>query len=712
MSIYKSYTNDQLEEHNSNFIIKKWDFSKVAQFARNEKGFEMIYIYGYQTKKSSTSVAGNAYHLISEYFKAKQKGETLSLPELEKLAFEYIENVPANKWKLQITTPTISDAKIKAVKTTVALLENFYQEKSVYEDHILKILDVEVYHIDYLTINGVDIPLPCVVKIDLVVETNDGKVVIIDHKSKNKFSSEDELSLSIGKQGITYAKAYEARTGLVVDEVWFCENKYSKNQKGGAQLNMFRVVLDANTRKIYESLLYEPLKRMIEAVSNPDYTYLINDSDNLIDRAELYEFWAKTLIAEIDEFDIDEDETNKDLVQKRLRKIRDASIKSINPKIIKDFKKNAATFIKYDLTTTDMTIQEKIEHVLKRFDIHVQVAHTFDGYSSNTFLLEIGAGTKVSSVNSHKLDIANALNVANVRIPKDLKVFEGKAYLEVETGKKRDKILPWDSTELVGQKVPLGKDNFGETIFWDLDNQATPFVLVCGAAGSGKSASLISSVEYIKRIPEVDQIVILDPKFEFTNYSEESGIEVYNDILDIEKKVEDLVDEMNSLIRAGRKKKIVIIFDEFADAVANSRKGKDLEIWEDVEVGYYKQTLAEIEMGLPLRPKYKNQKTGVLRSLEENMRIIKQKGRSVGIRGIDATQRASSKIITGDAKVNYSLMVCFRVPKEIDSRVVLDDAGAETLTGMGDGLIKSPEYSDLIRFQSFFFSPKPETVES
>lgn len=711
MSIYKSYSADKLENHLSQFIIPSVSYSKIDQFARNQKAFEMIYIYGYRSKSSSTTVAGKAYHeALKRYFKAYKRKQILTLPDLHSIAFEFIENVPANEWKIQKTTPTVAEAKIKATKTATSLLENFYQEKSVYEDHVSEIMDVEIYISEFVDINGVDIPLPFNVQIDLVFKSIENKVVLVDHKSRMSFSDEKEIKLSIGKQAITYVKAYEVHTGLSIDEVWFCENKFSKNRDGSAQLIMFRIPMTLDTRRLYEVILYEPLKKLIEAVADPDYTYIINDSDNFIDMAELYEFWAKTQIDEIEELDIDE--SKRDLIRKRTRKIKDASIKSINPKIIKNYKANAASFIQYDLSTTDMTAQEKVEHVLKTFGVHAQVAHTFNGYSSNTFLLEIGAGTKVASVQSHKLDIANALNVANVRIPKDLKVFEGKAYLEVETGKKRDKILPWDSTELVGQKVPLGKDNFGETIFWDLDNQATPFVLVCGAAGSGKSASLISSVEYIKRIPEVDQIVILDPKFEFTNYSEESGIEVYNDILDIEKKVEDIVEEMNYLIRSGLKKKIVIIFDEFADAVANSRKGKDLEIHEDVITGYYKQSATDILMGVPASPKMKRQKTGVISSLEENMRIIKQKGRSVGIRGIDATQRASSKIITGDAKVNYSLMVCFRVPKEIDSRVVLDDAGAETLTGMGDGLIKSPEYSDLIRFQSFFFSPKPETVES
>lgn len=705
MSKYNLLSAEELESHFSDFIIKSWSFSKVGQFCRNEKAFEMIYIYNYLAKSSATTVSGNAYHEISKYFKAKQKGIDLSLPEMEVIAFEYIDQVPANKWKLQKTTPTISESKIKAIKTTTALLNNFFKEKNIYEDHISKILDVEVSWSGFLTINGVDIPLPCNVIIDLVIQDYDGKIIIIDHKSKNSFSTEEELSLSIGKQAMTYVKAYEAYSGLVVDEVWFCENKYSKNQKGGDQLNMFKVVLDYDTRILYEDLLYENVKRLIEAVSNPDYVYLINDSDNLIDRAELYDFWAKTRIAEIDEFDIDDSEVNKEMVKRRHRKIRDSSTTAVTPKIIKKFKKSAGSFIKYDLSTMDMLPERKIEHKLKTFGIDTNVAHKFNGYSSDTYLLEVGAGTRISAVQAYNLEIASVLNVANVRISKDLKVFEGKSYLQIETGKKKDKFLPWDSSELKGQKVPLGKDNFGETIYWDLENESTPFLLICGAAGSGKSASIISSVEYIKMMDGIDQIIILDPKYEFKNYSSDPKIEVYNDIIDIEKRVEDLVEEMNALIKAGEKKKIVIIFDEFADAVANSRKGKDLEIWEDVEVGFYKQSTAEILMEMPPRPKYKNQKTGVLRSLEENMRIIKQKGRSVGIRGVDATQRASSKIITGDAKVNYSLLVCFRVPKDIDSRVVLDDVGAEILTGMGDGLIKSPEFPDLVRFQSFYKHP-------
>ena len=73
-----------------------------------------------------------------------------------------------------------------------------------------------------------------------------------------------------------------------------------------------------------------------------------------------------------------------------------------------------------------------------------------------------------------------------------------------------------------------------------------------------------------------------------------------------------------------------------------------------------------------------------------------------------ATQRSSVKVIPGDLKVNLPVQVCFRVNKEVDSKVVIDEAGAETLTGYGDGLIKSSEYGNPVRFQGFF---KPEWTD-
>lgn len=690
MSIYKTYSPDQVDALLQNFLITSWSYSKLTQFARNEKAFEMRYIYNMKGKSSSTTVAGNAYHeALKLFFEEKKEGRVMDLPTLEKRAYEYIEDYKPNYWKCQKTTPTIEDCKADALKTVTALLRNFFAEIGTYLDEIKEIIEVEVYCDEWLTINGVDIPMPCHLQIDLVVLTIHDKIAILDHKSKRTFSDQEELKLSIGVQAITYVNGYESKSGLEIDEVWFVENKYSMNKDKSPQINAFKVSIDKDVRRLYEALLYEPLKRMLEAVQNPDYVYLINESDNFIDKSEIYEFWAKTMLAEVADFDIED--SKREIIQKRLKKIRDASIAAINPKVIKEFQKSAANFIQYDLSNKDMTQPQKIEHILRSFGIIVNVAYKFDGYSSNTYLIEVSAGVKISSIHSHRLDIANALDVSAVRISSDLVVHNGKSYVSVEFSKKRERDLYFDPTQLKGMKIPLGKDNYDNTVIWDLDNHSTTNVLTCGAAGSGKSVLVRSTIEFAL-LSEVDRIIIFDPKYEFTDYRGIPKVEVYNEILEIEEQMIALVKEMNERVRTGVKKKTVVFFDEFADALSQARKGVELDIREMVEVGQYANGQTKESL----------RKTGEIKPLEENLRVMLQKGRSSGYRFMCATQRASVKIIGGDAKVNFLVQICLRVPKEADSRVVIDEAGAESLAGMGDALMKSPEYKDTVRFQAFY----------
>lgn len=700
MSIYKSFNQDQLDSLFSEFLINSWSFSKLSTFSRNEKAFEMTYIYGYSWKQSSTAVSGSAYHkALEHYFLNFNSDLKATLVDCEQIAFQYIEEVKANEWQLQKTTPTVEDCKVKALKTVSALLKNFFNEINTYIEDISEVLGVEEYCNEFLTINGVDIPLPCHGLVDLRVRTKSGKIAVIDHKSKAKFSDDDEIKLTSGRQAITYVNLIESKRSEKVDEVWFVENKYSQNKDGSAQLNCFKITIDEDVKRLYESLLYEPLRRMISAVNDPDYVYMINDQDNFVDKAEIYDFWCKTMIAEIDEFIVDP--TKSDLIEKRLKKIRDSSIKIINPNVIQKFKKEASNFIQYDLSKQNMSQEEKIQHVLRSFGIIVNVAYKFDGYSSNTYLLEISAGVKINSIRNHKLDIANALDVSTVRISENLTVYNDKSYLSIEFVKKRDRDLIWNKSDLIGLRIPIGKDNYEKVVFWDLENHSTPHVLICGATGSGKSVSIKSTIEYAK-LAGVDRVVIFDPKYEFLSYKYDSKVDVYNEIIEIEEEMSKLVEYMNQLVKDGRKERILVVFDEFADAVSASRKGKELEIWETQEVGYYRQSKEAAMMGLPPQAKTERVKVGEMKPLEENLRVLLQKGRSSGFRIMAATQRASVKVITGDAKVNFPVQICFRVPKEVDSKVVLDEAGAEGLAGMGDGLIKSPEYSEIVRFQAYY----------
>ena len=692
MNKYSQLNVSELEDLFSHFLIDSWSYSKVNTFARNEKEFERVYVYREPSRSSASSVAGNAYHSALEFFfNSIKENRVCDIAGMQAVAYDRIDSIPANQWKLQKTTPTVDACKTEATKNVTTLINNFLSEQSQYcISDIAEIIGVEMRVETWMSINGVDIPLPCHAVIDLVLRLKDGRVIIIDHKSKASYTDEKEVALVTGKQAITYVKALQAQTDMLADEVWFIENKASKNRDGSSQLRPHKVIITNDTLRLYEALLYEPLKRMLEAVSDPDYVYMINDSDTISDRAELYAFWAKTMIAEVDDFNIPDDK--RPLIIQRLKKIRDASISTISPKVITSFKKNAATFITYDLSMSDMTNKEKIEHTLRTFGHIVSVAHVIDGYSSDTYLIEPSAGVKLSNIINYKLDMANALNVNNVRIGKDLMVYNGKSYLYMEVSKKRTKDLSWDQSFLKDERIPIGIDNFGRVIVWDLNNHATPHMLICGATGSGKSVSIYSTIHYAIQAG-INDIHIMDPKYEFTSMGlNNSGIHVYNEIEDIENAMLQLVEGMKARVKSGQHNRTLIVFDEFADAVSAARSGTQLDIKEDRVEGLYRNG----------QPKVKKVTVGRIKSLEENLKILLQKGRSLGFRIIAATQRASVQVITGDAKVNFPVQICFRVPKEIDSKVVLDEAGAETLAGKGDGMMKSPEYFDIVRFQGFY----------
>lgn len=667
MNQYSKFTKEQMEEHLAFYLLDSWSYSKVSCFARNEKAFEKEYIYCEKGHRSATSIAGNAYHEALEfYFLQLMRGyEAPTIIDTQQVAYAYIEEVPVSDWKLQKTTPTVEEAKQKAVKNVTSALQNFYNEVSIYLDDMAEVLGVEERFEEWLVVNGVDVPLPCHSEIDLIIKTKEGKIAIIDHKMKSAYSDEEDVALVHGKQAICYVLQYEsAHPNMKVDEVRFLENKISANKDKSPQIKRFTLEMTNDTRRLYEALLYEPLRRMIEAVSNPDYIYTINDSDNLSDKAELYEFWTRTLIAEVDDFNIPEGK--KSLIAQRQRKIKDSSLASIDPRVITSFRKNAASFITFDYSMTNMTNSEKIEHSLRTFGMLVKVAHEIKGFSSDTYLLECGAGVKISNIDKYRLDIAAALNVPNVRISRTLVEYQGRTYLAIEANKKRTEDLLWDTKYLEGKKIPIGMDNFRNVICWNLENHSTPHMLICGATGSGKSVSIRSTIEYAKAAG-IYNIKVIDPKYEFCDIE---GVEVYNDIEEIEQMMKDEVAAMQNSARFKGPKPIkLIIIDEFGDAIAQARTGKAL---------------------------------GDDKSLEENLRILAQKGRSLGYRIVAATQRASTKIITGDTKVNFPVQVCFRVPKSIDSTVVLDEEGAESLAGLGDGLLRSPDYLNTVRFQGFY----------
>ena len=224
MNKYSSYTNEQIEELLSYYLIDSWSYSKVSSFARNEKEFEKTYVYYERSKRSSSTIAGNAYHAALEFFfNSLNEGVEPPIVDLELTAYGHIDEVPANEWKLQKTTPTVEECRIKATKSASALIRNFYDERSLYISPINEIVGVEFRLDEWILVNGVDIPLPCHAVIDLAIKDKNGKIIIIDHKTRSKYTDDDELAFVCGKQAITYVKCFESKfANTVSTKTNFC----------------------------------------------------------------------------------------------------------------------------------------------------------------------------------------------------------------------------------------------------------------------------------------------------------------------------------------------------------------------------------------------------------------------------------------------------------------------------------------------------------
>lgn len=253
------------------------------------------------------------------------------------------------------------------------------------------------------------------------------------------------------------------------------------------------------------------------ALQDPDYVYPINYRDNFTDVNELFSFAADTILSEIDTIYVSDNK--KELIEKRQKKIKDSSLKTMKIDAVKMVKKHAQEFIQYDLSNKDMTQGEKIEHTLRTLGISTKVEYIIEGYSSDTFLLEVTSGTKLSTLYKYRLDIARVLSVPNVRMMDDLFVYQDKSYFAIEATRKEARKLDYDKSLVEANKIPLGKNNFDEIILWDLENPSTPHILVCGATGSGKTIFLNSTLEYILESKAADRIVIYDRKHEFLPYA-------------------------------------------------------------------------------------------------------------------------------------------------------------------------------------------------
>lgn len=699
MNKFAAMSGEELNKHLEGFLIDHWSVSSVGEFIRNEKSFERKYVFkDYDRQKSKSAHIGNVYdHALTEFFRYyQQEGKGLSYDVLLRIAHLKLEEIGADEWKNEKKL-TILEQQQYALEAVNFALKSFLEEFSSYENEIGEILWVNVAFKEFITINGQDIPVPFKFKPDMVFITKDGYLAVLDHKAKYNYTEEKNIISHYCNQSIGYVlgmnvaihrfkdilKKYpKAAEG--VKKFFFYENKFTKNKDGSSQIKQIPMDIEKHGQ-LLEQILFEGVFRVMEAVQNPNYVYLMNPNDHFESGEKVVAFWIKTHVEGLEGFPNLTPGQIKILKQRR-SSIRRSALTSLPKGILKAFT-DPKEFVSLNSEEMEnLSTAEKIEHRLRTFNYPVKVEHTVEGYSCDTYLLQIAAGLKTAQIYGYRMDIANVIGVKDVRISPSLVEYKGGAYVAVEVNRKNTKALVLTDADMPFEEntFPIGKDNFGHSIMWSIDNPSTPHMMISGASGSGKSVAIKTIIEVALKAGI--RVALLDPKYEFTAYKAK-GCEVLNELTDIEQFMEYTVLEMDEIFKkhgahGHSKNKRLIILDEAADCFARQTKQRV----------YYTEG-----------PRGGEIKTvdHTFKTLEENTLILAQKARSAGIHLVLAAQRFSVKVLTGDAKANFSTRLCLTVASGVDSKVMLDREGAEKLNGKGDALLTSPEHSEPVRIQCF-----------
>ncbi|HET9096110.1 MAG TPA: DNA translocase FtsK, partial [Candidatus Baltobacteraceae bacterium] len=319
----------------------------------------------------------------------------------------------------------------------------------------------------------------------------------------------------------------------------------------------------------------------------------------------------------------------------------------------------------------DSTRSHVLEDTLASFGVGAKVAHIERGPSITRYELKPERGVKISRIASLADDIALALAATSVRIEAPI---PGKSAVGIEVPNKTVSVVAireiLDSLPQRGQVPPLwmalGKDITGRPVFGDLGKM--PHLLVAGATGSGKSVCLNTIIAslLVSATPDQVQMLMIDPK--------RVELTVYNGIPHL---IKDVITDARMAAGAlfEMTKEMDARYERFAKAGVRKIEEYNAKFPEEKlpYVVIIIDELADLMLVAPAK-------------VETTIMRLAQLARATGIHLVVATQRPSVDVITGLIKANIPSRIAFAVSSQVDSRTILDMAGAERLLGRGDML--------------------------
>ncbi len=355
--------------------------------------------------------------------------------------------------------------------------------------------------------------------------------------------------------------------------------------------------------------------------------------------------------------------------------------------------------------------KNKIVEVLKSFGVEISSIKATVGPTVTLYEVTPATGVRINRIRSLGDDIALCIAAKGIRI---IAPIPGKGTIGIEVPNNKPQTVPM--ADIINSKkfqeskfelpIAIGKTITNEVYMVDLCKM--PHVLVAGATGQGKSVGLnaiITSILYKKHPSEV-KFVMVDPKMvEFSMYApiEKHFLAKIADaedaiITDVTKVVETLkslcveMDDRYTLLKEANVRQVKEYNEKFINRRLNPNKGHHFMPYIVVIIDEFADLIMQVG-----------------KEVEQPIARIAQKARAVGIHMILATQRPSANIITGVIRANFPARFAFRVSTGLESRVILDQNGAEQLIGRGDMLIS--QGNDFERVQcAFVDTPEVERI--
>lgn len=670
------------------FPLAHYSYSTFIKALTNPILFKINYINGdrIDSLQNISGVIGQSFHTgLEAYYTAIENGENDPIKIALEVASDHMDAYQEGFIEYSESVKN----KQKATENLIYALTSYFTDKKARKEKLVACERMIEQDID-IEWRGQKLTMPVRLKgyIDKIVRDEKGRLKIIDYKTCRSFSDPEKIDGAKIIQAVQYYFLVYAEFGEAPHSIRYEEVKMTKNRDGSPQIREYEMVFEQNEMYFdFYLRVYQDVTRWImgESVFMPNvYSFFDNEV---------------SIMAYILRLDVTE-ELRDQMEKMKVKTITDLLKKEIQAagtmrrymKAVEEKFVNAAT-LKYD----DMTIDEKIRVKMLEHGMRLDFDSIVSGHTVDLYKFQPNIGIKMSKILQYVADIEQVVGSSGVRI---LAPIPNTSLIGVEVPKKKRSFLG-EAPVNKDFELAIGVDTMGDTTLFDI--REAPHMLVAGATGSGKSVFLNSIISQLGNLSNVE-LHLLDPKIVELSHFEElpQTVEYLTEPEHIYNSLKELVNVMNDRYKKMATKKVrnikdykqkmkykFVVFDEFGDITASNHEVK-IEVGTGVLYTKGKQKGKEI---------MEEHTINISKDIARFVQILAQKGRAAGIHLIIATQRPSVDIISGSIKNNFPTKAVFRMAKEIDSRVVIDESGAEKLLGKGDMLFASD--TGITRLQGF-----------